>query len=258
MKHLTTRWEKTWRKRNNEWKYKVRVVGHEYRWQEFREDLFDLGASYCTGRNVDILSLKRRVPTFALDCTDAYHQAPELDDVVVEPPEEYLNRLRAAGMSTHIWWRLPFCSSSRSSTPPGRPQGFSPWTRLFVGVGAERGHSSSSRSGRWERSSRCTPRTEFNSVLWSRTRFIPVPQGRGVGRGLLGLRPDPNSAASSARPRGAADEVFYSVFSHLSPGEKKCDVGSALGVGNECGLYFMDASGLWRPHGARASAGGGV
>ena len=34
------------------------------------------------------------------------HQAPELDDVVVEPPEEYLNRLRAAGMSTDIWWKL--------------------------------------------------------------------------------------------------------------------------------------------------------
>ena len=33
--------------------------------------------------NCDILSLKRRVPTFAQDCTDAYHQALELDDVVV-------------------------------------------------------------------------------------------------------------------------------------------------------------------------------
>ena len=97
MKHLTTRWEKTWRKRNN--------VGREYRWQEFREDLFALGASYCTGRIVDILSLKRRVPTFTLNFTDAYHHAPELDDVVVEPPEEYLNRLRPAGMSTDIWCR---------------------------------------------------------------------------------------------------------------------------------------------------------
>ena len=55
---------------------------------------------------MDILSLKRRVPTFILDCKDAYHQAPELDDVLVEPPEEYLNRLRAAGMSTDIWWKL--------------------------------------------------------------------------------------------------------------------------------------------------------
>ena len=32
MKHLTTRWEKTWRKRNDEWEYKVRFVGREYRW----------------------------------------------------------------------------------------------------------------------------------------------------------------------------------------------------------------------------------
>ena len=46
-----------------------------------------------------------RVPTFTLDCTGAYHQAPELDDAVVEPPEEYLNRLRAAGMSTNMWWK---------------------------------------------------------------------------------------------------------------------------------------------------------
>ena len=104
MKHVTSRWEKTWRKRNNEWEYKVRSVGREYKWEEFRDDLFAPGASYCTGRVVDILSLKRRVPTFTLGCTDAFHQAPEPDDVVVEPPEEYLNRLRAAGRSTNIWW----------------------------------------------------------------------------------------------------------------------------------------------------------
>ena len=67
------------------------------------------GVSYCTGRIVDILSLKRRVPTFTLDCTDAFHQAPGLDDVVVEPPEQYLNRLRAADMSLHI------CGSCRSN-----------------------------------------------------------------------------------------------------------------------------------------------
>ena len=125
MKHLTTRWEKTWRKRNNEWEYKVRFVGREYRWQEFREDLFAPGASYCTGRIVDIFSLKRRVPTFTLDCTDAYHQAPEQDDVVVEPPEEYLNRLRAAGMSTDIWWKL-------QKQLPGRRQAGQRWVDHFT------------------------------------------------------------------------------------------------------------------------------
>ena len=85
---------------------------------------------------------------------------------------------------------------------------------------------------------------------------IPVPQGRGGRGGLLGLRPDSNSAASSAHS-GAAYEVFPGFFA-LFPEEKKCDVGSALGVGTECGLYFMDAGGLRRAHVARASAGGGV
>ena len=106
-KHLTTRWEKTWRKRNNEWECNVRFVEREYRWEEFREDLFTPGAACCTGRIVDVLSIERRVPTFTLDCTDAFHQAPdEPDDVVVEPPGEYLNRLRAAGKCTSIWWKL--------------------------------------------------------------------------------------------------------------------------------------------------------
>ena len=125
MKHLTTRWEKTWRKRKNEREYKVRFVGREYRWQEFREDLFAPGASCCTGCIVDIRSLKRRVHTFTLDCTDAYHQAPELDDVVVEPPEENLNSLRAAGMSTDIWWKL-------QKQLPGRRQAGQRWVDQFT------------------------------------------------------------------------------------------------------------------------------
>ena len=74
---------------------------------------------------MDILSLKRGVPTFTLDCTDAYHQAPELDDVVVELPEEYLNRLRAAGMSTDIWWKL-------QKLLPGRRQVGQRWVDHFT------------------------------------------------------------------------------------------------------------------------------
>ena len=70
-------------------------------------------------------SLERSVPTFSLDSTDAYHQAPELDDVVVEQPEEYLNRLRAAGMSTDIWWKL-------QKQLPGRRQAVQRWVDHFT------------------------------------------------------------------------------------------------------------------------------
>ena len=53
--------------------------------------------SHCTGRIVDILSLKRHVPTFTLD---SFIRLPEVDDVVVEPPKEYLNRL-CSGWHVH-------------------------------------------------------------------------------------------------------------------------------------------------------------
>ena len=107
--------------------FKVRFVGREFKWQEFREDLFVPGASFCTGRIVDSLSLKRRVPTFTLDCTNACHQALELDDVVVEPPEEYLSRLRAAGKCTNIWWKL-------HHQLPGRRHAGQRWVDYITGV----------------------------------------------------------------------------------------------------------------------------
>ena len=96
-------------------------VGREYRWQEFQEDLFALGASYCTGRIVDILSLKRRVPTFTLDCTDAHHQAPELDDVLASSWHEHKHLVGAAETvagSTPSWSTMGrsfhVCVSGRS------------------------------------------------------------------------------------------------------------------------------------------------
>ena len=65
------------------------------------------------------------VPTFTLDRTDAFHQAPELEDVVVKPPEEYMNRLRASGMCTNIWWKL-------QKQLPGRRQAGQRWVDHFT------------------------------------------------------------------------------------------------------------------------------
>ena len=47
-------------------------------------------------------------------------------------------------------------------------------------------------------------------------------------------------------------------FFHFSPNQKKCGVGSALGVGTGCGLYSMDSGGLCRVHGGRLRRGCGV
>ena len=102
VKHLTTRWEKCWRMREGKWKYKVRFVGREYKWQEFHEDLFAPGASHCTSRIIDYLALKKGYTTFAFDAIDAYFQAPETENIVVDPPPEYLKRLEDAGGDTNI------------------------------------------------------------------------------------------------------------------------------------------------------------
>ena len=92
-----------------------------------REVIFAPGASYCTGRIVDILSLKRRLPTFTLDCTDAFHQALELDDVMAEPKLEYVSRLRVAGKCTIILWKLE-CQLF------GRRHAGQRWVDHFTGV----------------------------------------------------------------------------------------------------------------------------
>ena len=64
---------------------KVRFVGREYKWAEHREDLFSSGATHAAGRMVDFLALKMGLETFEADAVDAYYQAPEHEEVVVEP-----------------------------------------------------------------------------------------------------------------------------------------------------------------------------
>ena len=59
--------------------------------------------------------------------SDAFHQAPELEDVLVEAPEEHLNRLRAAGM----WWKL-------QQQLPGRRQAGQRWVDHFTSALVEK------------------------------------------------------------------------------------------------------------------------
>ena len=60
-----------------------------------------------------------------------FHQAPELGDVVVEPLEECLNRLRAAGMCTNIWWKL-------QKQLPGRRQAGQSWVDNFTSASVDK------------------------------------------------------------------------------------------------------------------------
>ena len=89
-----------------EWKMKVRFVGRAYTWAEHREDLFSTGTTHSASRVIDFLALKMGLETFEADAVDAFYQAPEHEEVVVEPAPEYLERLAKAGKDTDIVWRL--------------------------------------------------------------------------------------------------------------------------------------------------------
>ena len=83
---------------------KVRFVGRKYKWVEHREILFPPGATHSAGRMIDFLALKVGLETSEADAVDAYYQAPEHEEVVVEPAPQHLERLTAAGRDTDIVW----------------------------------------------------------------------------------------------------------------------------------------------------------
>ena len=65
--------------------------------------------------------------TFEADAVDAYFQAPEHEEVVVEPAPEYLERLAKAGRDTDIVWRW------RRQLPGRRAAGQS-WVEHVAGI----------------------------------------------------------------------------------------------------------------------------
>ena len=79
--------------KDDEWKMKVGFVGREYMGAEHREDLFSSGATHSAGRVMDFLALKMDLGTFETDAVDAFCQAPEHEEVVVEPAPAHLERL---------------------------------------------------------------------------------------------------------------------------------------------------------------------
>ena len=76
---------------------------------------------------IDFLALKMGLETFEADAVDAYYQAPEHEEVVVELAPEYLERVAKAGRDTDIVWRL------RRRLPGRRAAGQS-WVEHVAGI----------------------------------------------------------------------------------------------------------------------------
>ena len=94
------------------------------------EDLFSPGATHSASRVTDFLALKMGLETFEADAVDAYYQAPEHEEVVVEPALEYLERRAKGGRDTDIVWRL------RRQLPGRRAAGQS-WVEHVAGIRRE-------------------------------------------------------------------------------------------------------------------------
>ena len=71
--------------------------------------------------------MKMGLGTFEADAVDAYYQAPEHEEVVVEPASECVERLAKAGRDTDIVWRL------RRQLPGRRAAGQS-WLEHVAGI----------------------------------------------------------------------------------------------------------------------------
>ncbi len=119
--------KKGWRMKDGNWKMKARFVGREYKRAEHREDLFSPGATQSASRVMEFLAWKLGLETFEADAVDAYCQAPEHEEVVVELDPEYLERLAKAGKDTSIVWRL-------RRQLPGKRTASQSWVELTAGL----------------------------------------------------------------------------------------------------------------------------
>ena len=83
-KSLATRWHKRWKVKNGEWKGQIRWSRVQMGRAQ-RRCIFSWSDTFCRSNDSEA------------DALDAYYQAPEHEDVVVEPAPEYLERLTKAG-----------------------------------------------------------------------------------------------------------------------------------------------------------------
>ena len=102
---------------------KSRYVAREFKWQEYRDDLFTPGSSMAESRVVDYVALKHAWPTFTVDAEDAYYHVPEEEDVWVECPPEILEERHAEGDYEDYVWQL-------KKQLPGRRAGGKHWVEF--------------------------------------------------------------------------------------------------------------------------------
>ena len=100
-KHISTKWEIVVR----HGVVKARFVCREFNtYQSF--DFFAATSSSLAGRFIDGWILEHDLCAFILDASSAFLHVPEHENVVVDPPEEWLDAHVANGGSRDVYWRM--------------------------------------------------------------------------------------------------------------------------------------------------------
>lgn len=92
-KHVTTRWEEVPKLKSGKWVVRSRFVAREFRWQQpYRDDVFGVTSSSNTARVLDLLLAKNPSwNAYAADVECAFFHAPEREECIVDPPQEWLD-----------------------------------------------------------------------------------------------------------------------------------------------------------------------
>ncbi|OLQ03440.1 Retrovirus-related Pol polyprotein from transposon TNT 1-94 [Symbiodinium microadriaticum] len=71
-----------------------------------RTDVFAVASSQATSRIIDSIGVKKGYVFFTLDAENAFWQVPIDEECYMYPPEEWLEKRRAQGLSTKVLWKL--------------------------------------------------------------------------------------------------------------------------------------------------------
>jgi len=119
-KHLSARWEIMVR----HGVVKARFVCREFKGNDTSMEYFAATSTPLVARVIDVWIIELLLLAFLFDASSAFLHVPELEDVTVDPPQEWLDRVKAPPGTV---WKM-------KKTLYGRRSAASAWTNWLAGV----------------------------------------------------------------------------------------------------------------------------
>lgn len=104
-KYMSSRWELVMKLKDGEWICRARYVLRQYKRSTYVEGIFATASSGITSKLIDILAARTGFPTMTADASNAFWHVPIKEECYTDPPPEWLEQRRAAGMDTDVLWK---------------------------------------------------------------------------------------------------------------------------------------------------------